>query len=181
MLVGTTSILLCILSFFQYVSSQSSSGSATYTAATTVTTSTASLSTQSLSTSTSTATATATPPTYTLATTFEIGTATTTRSYTWTIAKATASPDGYTKEVYAINGQMPGPLIEANEGDTVVVTVQNDLVDESTTIHWHGLFQNGTQTMDGVPGFSQCPIPAGSSWTYTFSTEGQSGTYWYHR
>lgn len=26
-----------------------------------------------------------------------------------------------------INGQYPGPLIEANEGDTIVVNVQNDL------------------------------------------------------
>jgi FtsP/CotA-like multicopper oxidase with cupredoxin domain len=26
-----------------------------------------------------------------------------------------------------VNGQFPGPLIEANEGDTIVVNVQNDL------------------------------------------------------
>jgi FtsP/CotA-like multicopper oxidase with cupredoxin domain len=26
-----------------------------------------------------------------------------------------------------INGQFPGPLIEANEGDTIVVNVQNDM------------------------------------------------------
>lgn len=26
-----------------------------------------------------------------------------------------------------INGQFPGPLIEANEGDTIIINVQNDL------------------------------------------------------
>ena len=26
-----------------------------------------------------------------------------------------------------INGQFPGPLIEANEGDTIVVNVKNDM------------------------------------------------------
>lgn len=48
----------------------------------------------------------------------------------------------------------PGPLIEANEGDEIVVHVTNHL-DIGMTIHWHGMFQNGTQFMDGVPGISQ--------------------------
>jgi FtsP/CotA-like multicopper oxidase with cupredoxin domain len=29
--------------------------------------------------------------------------------------------------VYAVNGQYPGPLIEANEGDTIIVHVTNHL------------------------------------------------------
>ena len=45
--------------------------------------------------------------------------------------------DGFTREVYLINGQQPGPLIEANQGDTLEVTVFNDL-DVENTIHWHG-------------------------------------------
>lgn len=48
----------------------------------------------------------------------------------------------------------PGPLIEANEGDEIVVHLTNNL-DIPMTIHWHGMFQNGTAFMDGVPGVSQ--------------------------
>ena len=46
-------------------------------------------------------------------------------------------PDGFTRDVYLINGQQPGPLIEIDEGDDLEVFVKNDLPVEST-IHWHG-------------------------------------------
>lgn len=46
-------------------------------------------------------------------------------------------PDGVPREVYLINDQQPGPLIEAEEGDNLAIFVQNDLPVE-TTIHWHG-------------------------------------------
>jgi FtsP/CotA-like multicopper oxidase with cupredoxin domain len=39
----------------------------------------------------------------------------------------TGSPSGYARRIYAINRQFPGPLIEANEGDTIVVHVQDNL------------------------------------------------------
>jgi FtsP/CotA-like multicopper oxidase with cupredoxin domain len=42
-----------------------------------------------------------------------------------------------------INGQFPAPTIEANWGDTIQVTVQNNL-QEGTTLHWHGLLQMNT-------------------------------------
>ncbi|WVQ79588.1 hypothetical protein IAT38_001688 [Cryptococcus sp. DSM 104549] len=116
---------------------------------------------------------------FTLSTSFEITDVPTTREYTWTLGKATASPDGYEREVYSINGVFPAPLIEANTGDTIIVHVTNDL-DEGQSIHWHGMYQNGTVHMDGVPGITQCPIPAGSSFTYNFTVTGQYGTYWYH-
>lgn len=45
--------------------------------------------------------------------------------------------DGFAREVYLINGQQPGPLIEANQGDILEVTVFNNL-DVENTIHWHG-------------------------------------------
>lgn len=45
--------------------------------------------------------------------------------------------DGFARQVYLINGQQPGPLIEANQGDILEVTVFNDL-DVENTIHWHG-------------------------------------------
>ena len=36
----------------------------------------------------------------------------------------------------------PGPLVEANTGDRIVVKVTNNMVN-GTAIHWHGMFQNG--------------------------------------
>jgi len=43
-----------------------------------------------------------------------------------------------------------------------------------------GIRQNGTNWADGVPGITQCPIPANSMFTYRFTVTGQQGTYWYH-
>jgi FtsP/CotA-like multicopper oxidase with cupredoxin domain len=39
---------------------------------------------------------------------------------------------------FAFNGEVPGPLIEAEVGDTIQVRFTNNLP-QSTTIHWHGL------------------------------------------
>lgn len=53
------------------------------------------------------------------------------------IDRPNLSADGFSREVYLINGQQPGPLIDVNEGDDVEVLVQNNLTVE-TTMHWHG-------------------------------------------
>ncbi|KAF4469743.1 cupredoxin [Fusarium albosuccineum] len=87
--------------------------------------------------------------------------------------------DGFERQMYLVNGEQPGPLIDVDEGDDVEVFVQNDL-DVDTTIHWHGLLQRGTPQMDGVPGVSQEPIPPGGNFTYRFSTGSEYGFFWYH-
>ena len=66
-----------------------------------------------------------------------------------------------------------------NRGDRLLVNVTNNM-SNATTIHWHGMFQNGTNWMDGTSGITQCPIPAGQSFLYNFSVQNQFGTYWYH-
>uniref|UniRef100_A0A0S1MJA6 Multicopper-oxidase laccase-like protein n=1 Tax=Phakopsora pachyrhizi TaxID=170000 RepID=A0A0S1MJA6_PHAPC len=49
------------------------------------------------------------------------------------------------------------------------------------TIHWHGIYQNGTNWEDGVTGITQCPIPPhGGQYTYKFKITEQFGTFWYH-
>lgn len=101
------------------------------------------------------------------------------REYHWTIGNLEHNPDGVYRPMMLINGQFPGPLIECNEGDTIVVHVRNQAVN-ATAIHWHGLYQNGTNHMDGTVGITQCPIAPGKEFTYEFKTSGQSGTYWYH-
>ncbi|KAK0891582.1 hypothetical protein LTR91_024576, partial [Friedmanniomyces endolithicus] len=102
-----------------------------------------------------------------------------TRSYNLTLHRGIRAPDGFDREVYLINNQQPGPLIEANQGDVLEVTVHNAL-DVANTIHWHGLLQRGTPHMDGVPGVTQYPIPPGGNFTYRMSLDDQYGFYWYH-
>ena len=105
-----------------------------------------------------------------------------TRTYEFTISRGYASPDGYNKSVILINNQFPGPLIQANWGDNIEVTVTNDIttsVPEGVTLHWHGQPQKGTPYYDGVPGVEQCPIAPGKTFTYRFQAESY-GTSWYH-
>lgn len=101
------------------------------------------------------------------------------REYHWTIKDKDHNPDGVYRPMILINRQFPGPLIKANEGDTIVVHIDNQAVN-ATSIHWHGLFQNGTNWMDGTVGITQCPIAPGARFTYEFRVDRQSGTYWYH-
>ena len=62
---------------------------------------------------------------------------------------------------------------------TINITVNNNLKDAGTSIHWHGIRQNGTMEMDGVNGVTQCPIAPDHSFTYSFKAV-QYGTSWYH-
>ncbi|GFZ52064.1 hypothetical protein JCM24511_09836 [Saitozyma sp. JCM 24511] len=120
------------------------------------------------------------PSIYTLSPTFQITNIPTTREYWWDLEAVGGAPDGYSRLVYAVNGQYPGPLIEANEGDTIIVHVTNHL-DVGQGIHWHGITQNGSPWMDGVPGVSQCVIaPNGGTFTYNFTVSSQYGSYWWH-
>ncbi|KAF2440290.1 multicopper oxidase [Karstenula rhodostoma CBS 690.94] len=102
-----------------------------------------------------------------------------TREYDWTISEHDLNPDGVYRSMILINSIFPGPLIECNEGDEIVVHVHNK-ASNATSIHWHGMFQNGTNWMDGTVGISQCPIAPGQSFTYRFKVTDQTGTYWYH-
>ncbi len=61
--------------------------------------------------------------------------------------------------------------------------VANDMTKDSaqgTTIHWHGMYMEGTPYMDGAFMVTQCPIPIGESFTYNF-TAYPHGTHWYVR
>ncbi|KAI1372861.1 multicopper oxidase-domain-containing protein [Hypoxylon crocopeplum] len=103
------------------------------------------------------------------------------RRYNFTIQRVVRAPDGATKSMLLVNGQFPGPLIEANWGDTIEVMVHNAINDpkEGTSIHWHGLPQSETPWYDGVPSVQQCPIAPGETFVYTFQAE-VYGTSWWH-
>jgi FtsP/CotA-like multicopper oxidase with cupredoxin domain len=76
---------------------------------------------------------------------------------------------------YGYNGQVPGPTIEANVGDTLVVELTNALP-EPTSIHWHGL--RVPADMDGTA-LVQQPIQPGETFEYRFVLP-DAGTFWYH-
>jgi FtsP/CotA-like multicopper oxidase with cupredoxin domain len=84
--------------------------------------------------------------------------------------------DGVAHDQFTYNGSVPGPLIRAKKGDTLVVNLKNDL-SEGTTIHWHGMrVPNG---MDGVPGHTQEVVEPGEDFRYEFELLDAS-TFWYH-
>lgn len=101
------------------------------------------------------------------------------RTYDFTIARSTLAPDGVEREMLLVNGKFPGPTIEANWGDTIVVNVHNSLDNEGTSLHWHGMLQTNSNDQDGVPGVTQCPIAPGQTFTYSFRASSY-GTSWYH-
>ncbi|KAI8629130.1 multicopper oxidase-domain-containing protein [Xylariaceae sp. FL1651] len=101
------------------------------------------------------------------------------REYEWTITDGEGRPDGVHRPMMMINNHFPGPLIEINEGDVLIVNVLNK-ASNATTLHWHGIFQNGTNWMDGAAGVTQCPIAPGQVYQYRFNVTGQAGTYFYH-
>lgn len=95
-------------------------------------------------------------------------------THDFNITWVTANPDGaFSRPTIGINGQWPIPRIDANVGDRIIVNVNNQLGNQSTSLHFHGLFMNNSQThMDGPSMTAQCPIPPGQSFTYNFTVSG---------
>ncbi len=90
-------------------------------------------------------------------------------TYDFNIGWVTAQPDGFSRPTIGINGQWPIPQITAAVGDQLVVNVKNDLGNQTTSLHFHGLYHNGTAHMDGPVGVTQCSIPIGGSFVYEFN------------
>ncbi|KQE95384.1 copper resistance system multicopper oxidase [Acinetobacter lactucae] len=77
-----------------------------------------------------------------------------------------------------VNGKFTAPLLEFEEGDEAVIHVHNQLKNQDTSLHWHGLLLPGL--MDGVPGFNGFKgIAPNEDFVYRFKVK-QNGTYWYH-
>ncbi|CAN6380326.1 unnamed protein product [Urochloa humidicola] len=83
------------------------------------------------------------------------------------------------RSIMTVNGQFPGPAVEINEGDSLIVRVINR-GRYNVTVHWHGVRQMRTGWADGPEYVTQCPIRPGSSYTYRFTVAGQEGTLWWH-
>lgn len=101
-------------------------------------------------------------------------------SYTFTVSNTTCNPDGHGSRIcLLVNNQYPGPTITANWGDIVEVTLINEMQDNGTSFHFHGVRQLNTCGADGVSGITQCPVAPKNTYTYRFRAT-QYGSSWYH-
>ncbi|TFK49625.1 hypothetical protein OE88DRAFT_1736628 [Heliocybe sulcata] len=101
------------------------------------------------------------------------------------IVNTQLNPNGFgSRSTVVAGGTFPGPLISGNKGDNFQINVEDKLTANtmltSTTVHWHGLYQKGSNWADGTAMVTQCPIDPGNSFTYNFNVPDQAGTYWYH-
>lgn len=127
-----------------------------------------------------------------------------TRTYDWIISRSLIAPDGVLREMITVNGAFPGPTIEANVGDRIIVRVQNQLTlpknqperqrystmmhkvhhkyaDSHVALHWHGLRMYAQSNQDGAHGFTSCSVSPGNSHTYNFTLGSEDvGTHWWH-
>ncbi|CAN5655441.1 hypothetical protein BH11BAC1_BH11BAC1_25790 [soil metagenome] len=78
--------------------------------------------------------------------------------FSWDIAP------GKTIKAWGLNKQLPGPVLTAERGDTMVIRFSNNL-SEPTMIHWHGL--RIPAAMDGTDAV-QKPIEPGEVFEYRF-------------
>jgi bilirubin oxidase len=81
---------------------------------------------------------------------------------------------GFTTNTYGVNADYFGPTLIFNKGDSIDITVSNQLMD-TTTLHWHGLHVSAAN--DGGPHIT---IPPGTTWNPKFTVRDQAATYWYH-
>ncbi|KAB2622485.1 monocopper oxidase-like protein SKU5 [Pyrus ussuriensis x Pyrus communis] len=97
--------------------------------------------------------------------------------YQFEVSYITASPLGVPQQVIAINGNFPGPTINATTNNNVIVNVRNKL-DENLLMTWAGIQQRRSSWQDGVLG-TNCPIPPKWNWTYNFQVKDQIGSFFY--
>ena len=96
-------------------------------------------------------------------------------SFTLTPQHTQIDLGGVVVNTLAYGNTIPGPLIRANVGDELSVTVKNMLTDP-TSVHSHGVAMRND--MDGVAPASK-DIAAGGQYTYTYTVP-HAGTYWAH-
>ncbi|MEU5161535.1 multicopper oxidase family protein [Streptomyces sp. NPDC020875] len=93
-----------------------------------------------------------------------------------TATAATLDIGGRSVRTWAYGDRLPGQEVRVTAGDTLALTLANNLPD-TTSLHWHGLALRND--MDGVPGLTQAPVKAGATFDYRFAVP-HPGTYWFH-
>jgi len=108
------------------------------------------------------------------------------REITLNVANGNVAPDGFDRPAVLVNGSFPAPPILAKKGDTLKVTVNNNLNDtsmrRSTSLDFDGIFfDTESSFMEGTPFVTQCPIAPGGNFTHEVHLiRNQTGTFWYH-
>jgi FtsP/CotA-like multicopper oxidase with cupredoxin domain len=64
------------------------------------------------------------------------------KTYDLEIKKQDVFITGKAVEAIMTNGQIPAPTLRLQEGEDVTINVKNSM-DESTSIHWHGILLDG--------------------------------------
>ncbi len=81
---------------------------------------------------------------------------------------------GKLSNVWAYNGLLPGPTLEAWSGDTATITLQNWL-SQPTITHFHGMIVDYLN--DGGP---RLAIPPNATYDYNFTINQRAAMNWYH-
>jgi FtsP/CotA-like multicopper oxidase with cupredoxin domain len=101
--------------------------------------------------------------------------ATGTRVFDLTAAASTTEfHPGLRTPTWGFDGSYLGPTLVAERGETVRVSVRNDLA-EATSVHWHGMHLPAA--MDGGP---HQPIAPGTTWEPHWLVDQPAATLWYH-
>ena len=81
---------------------------------------------------------------------------------------------GREARLWTYGGSFPGPTLRVRPGDTVRLELEN-LLPESTNLHWHGL-PISPKVDDAL-----LEIPSKETWRYEFTVpQDLAGTFWYH-
>lgn len=83
--------------------------------------------------------------------------------------------NGIETETFGYNGDFLGPVIKVKKGEKAKVHIENNLGDEETTVHWHGLEIPGD--VDGGP---HQVIQPNEVITSSFTISQPAATLWYH-
>lgn len=123
--------------------------------------------------------------------TFLIGAATTCSaknvSYEWTLKTQVGdaySPDCMNakeerRSLFLAENSFPGPTIEADEGDTIIIRINNMNPSTSASIHFHGIHQMGTPYTDGASFVTQCALGPLQTQEYIFDAYPPGTHYWH--
>lgn len=82
--------------------------------------------------------------------------------------------NGFNTNTIGYNQAILGPTLILEKGSDVTINVTNNL-DETTTLHWHGLHVSAEN--DGGP---HTVIESGQVWSPSFTVLDNAATYWYH-
>ena len=96
------------------------------------------------------------------------------------ITRGLAAPDCFQTERLLVNGQFMGPTIQVQAGDTLALTIKNN-INASMSIHMHGLHQRYSKESDGASYVTNSPLnPFETRTTQSVIENYEAGTFFYH-